>query len=234
MSRYLLLDDNPAFAENLAEILRDLGHEVTVTHSGQEALSVVRRECFDVLITDMRMPGMSGADAVHEVRRIDPGLAAVVITAHPGERDLQNARREGILAVLPKPVPVETLVDLLRDARRNGLVAVVEDDLELAENLADVLRSRGFSVVNAASLEDVEQVSKTSPFAALVDMRVPGGPDGAAVQSLRRSRPDLPLLVMTALADAPPADDVPVLRKPFSPDTLLTLLEEIHRERSRS
>ena len=77
MRHFLLLDDNRAFAENLAEILRDAGHEATVTTSGEEAVEAVRATRFDALLTDMRMPGMSGAMAVHHIRKLDPGLAAL-------------------------------------------------------------------------------------------------------------------------------------------------------------
>jgi CheY-like chemotaxis protein len=84
MRNYLLLDDNQAFAENLAEILRDGGDEATVVTDGRRALELARSRRFDVLLTDMKMPGMSGAAAVHHIRQVDPGLAAVVITAYPG------------------------------------------------------------------------------------------------------------------------------------------------------
>ena len=113
MKRYLVVDDNAAFAENLAEILRDAGAEVVVAEHGQNALALSGRTRFDALVTDMRMPAMSGARLVHEIRRIDPGLPAVVVTAYTGESDLLAARQEGLLAVLPKPVPVDKLLSLL-------------------------------------------------------------------------------------------------------------------------
>ena len=75
---------------------------------------------------------MGGAELVHAIRRSDPGLAAVIVTAHAGDADLEAARREGLLAVLPKPVPLARLLGLLGCARRDGLVAVLEDDRALA------------------------------------------------------------------------------------------------------
>jgi CheY-like chemotaxis protein len=233
MRNYLLLDDNKAFAENLAEILRDCGDEATVVTDGARALELARQRRFDVLLTDMKMPGMSGAAAVHHIRQVDPGLAAVVITAHPGEDDLETARREGLLAVLPKPVPIPTLVSLLSEARRDGLVALVEDDLSLCDNLTEVLRARGFSCVTATSVLDAEQLASVRPFAALVDLRLPGGPDGEALRRLRARFPELPVFVMTAFPEAvsPLPEHVGVFSKPFDTAALLEALERTHAAR---
>ena len=150
MRSFLLVDDNVAFAENIAEILRDAGHVVASATSGADALRAARERKFDALVTDMRMPVMSGAKVVHEIRRGDPELPAIVVTAYTGEDDLASARNEGLLAVLPKPVPVERLIELLETARRGALVALVEDDAALADNLCEALRDRGFSAVTAA------------------------------------------------------------------------------------
>ena len=84
---YLLVDDNIDFAENLAEILRDEGHRATVAGSGAEALKALSKERFDAVLTDMRMPVMGGAQFVRELRRVDPGIPALVATAYTGDED---------------------------------------------------------------------------------------------------------------------------------------------------
>ena len=78
---------------------------------------------------------LSGSDG-------DPNLPAVVITAYTNDDDLEAARNEGVLAVLPKPAPVARLLELLGAARRGGLVAIIEDDAALSDNLSEVLRRR--------------------------------------------------------------------------------------------
>ncbi|MBZ4409478.1 response regulator [Myxococcus sp. XM-1-1-1] len=232
MRRYLLLDDNRALAENLAEILRDEGHQATVVSTGDEALRAVGATRFDALVTDMRMPGMSGADAVRCIRRVDPGIATVVMTAYPREDDLETARREGLLAVLPKPVPISTLMELLANARRDGLVVVAEDDPALSDNLSELLRARGFSCVTVSSALDADLLSCAMPFAALVDLRMPGGPDGEALRRLRARFPSLPTFVMTAWPDlAPLGEGVDVYSKPFDTGALMGALETAHAAR---
>src|SRR3990172_12985520 len=149
MRRYLIVDDNRALAENLGEILGDLGDEVARADGGEQALALASARQFDVLVTDMRMPLMGGAELIHHVRRVDPGLAAIVITAYELDLKLEAARREGLLATLPKPVPIARLLELMRVARRDGLADVIEDDPAMSDNICEGLRGRGFDAMTA-------------------------------------------------------------------------------------
>jgi len=228
MRHYLIVDDNRAFAENLGEIVRDLGDEVTVAEDGTSALAFARARRFDAVVTDMRMPFMGGAELVHHLRRIDPGLSAIVVTAYVRDGDLEAARREGLLATLPKPVPIARLLELLGAARRDGLVVVIEDDTALCDNLCEALRGRGFAAVTAGSVLETERLGPVRPFCALVDLRVPGGPDGEAMQRLAEKYPGLPMLVETGCLVAPPRSAAAVFLKPFDTVALLAEVERQH------
>ncbi len=232
MRKVLIVDDNQAFAENLGEILGDAGVEVDVATGGAAALERAATNRYDVLLSDMRMPVMGGAELVHRIRRLDPGLPAIVVTAYTNDEDLALARDEGLLAMLPKPAPVARLLDLVKTARRDGLVALVEDDLALSDNLSEALRSRGFAALTAASVTETERLGDVHPFCALVDLRVPGGPDGVAMTRLAAKYPGLPLLVVTAHLDiAPPEAHQGLFHKPFQTGDLLATVERLWEER---
>jgi CheY-like chemotaxis protein len=231
MRRYLFVDDNVEFAENMVEIVGDCGAECEMAGGGAEAIERVKRTRFDAIVTDMRMPEMGGAAVVHEIRRVDPGLPAVVLTAYAGDTDLESARREGLLAVLAKPAPIARLLGLLGAARRDGLLAVLEDDAALLDNLTEALRLRGFAAVTASSVLDTERLGPVRPFAALVDMKVPGGPDGEAVRRLEARFPGIPLVAVTAHSGAAPAHCRALFSKPFDTGALLDAVEKLHAER---
>jgi CheY-like chemotaxis protein len=231
MRRYLIVDDNREFAENLAEIIRDQGAEVDLAGSGAEALELVRRTRYQALVTDMRMPGMGGAQVLRQVRHLDPALPALVVTAYVSDDALAAARREGVLAFLPKPVPVATLLELLGTARRDGLAAVIEDDPRLSDNLCEALRGRGFAAVTAASVLETERLGELQPFCALVDLRVPGGPDGEALARLRQRFPALAVLVMSGLPPPASPQGAPFFQKPFDTGQLLAAVERLHAAR---
>jgi CheY-like chemotaxis protein len=233
MRRYLIVDDNRDFAENLAEILRDDGDGVDIAGNGKEALDLARQCRYDAILTDMRMPLMGGAELVHELRRVDPGAAAMVITAYAGDSDLESARQEGLLAVLQKPVGAPRILELLSAARRDGLVVVVEDDRRLSDNLCEALRTRGFAAVTAASVLETERLGPVQPFCALVDLRLPGGPDGVCMRRLADKYPGLPQIVVTGHSEAaPPVAPEALFSKPFDTPTLLAAVERLHLARA--
>lgn len=232
MGKILITDDNRAFAENLAEVLEDVGHEARIAGSGAEALELAAATRFDVLLSDMRMPAMGGAELVHHVRRLDPGLPAIVITAYAWDNDIEMARQDGLLAILTKPVPMPALLELIEKSRRDGLVVLVEDNVELADNLTEVLRTQGFAAVTAASVLETERLGNIAPALALVDLRVPGGPDGEAMRKLAERFPKLPMLVITAHSDVPPPiSPAGYFAKPFEMPRLLEAVEHLYKAR---
>jgi two-component system, response regulator PdtaR len=226
--RYLIVDDNQAFAENLAEILSETGAHVDTASGGREALARAAVTRYDALVSDMRMPVMGGAELVHRLRALDPGLPAIVITAYTNDDDLAAARREGLLSVLPKPAPVAQLLALVASARRDGLVVLVEDDPALSDNLSEALRGHGFATVTACSVLETERLGSVRPFAGLVDLRLPGGPDGEAMSRLAAKYPGLPLLVISGHEVEPPQPHAGIFRKPFDTASLLAAVEELY------
>ncbi len=231
LRHYLIVDDNVAFAENLAEILRDEGNEVSLAAGGAEALKLVRATQFDAVLTDMRMPVMGGAQLVHELRQIDPGVPAVVVTAYIGDHDIDYALREGLLSVLSKPIPIPKLIQLLRAARREGIVVLIEDDRALSDNLSEALRTRGLTAVTAASVLETQRLRPPRPFAAIVDLRVPGGPDGEAMRQLSARFPHLPIVVITGHDISPPSPAHKLFRKPFATEAVVREIERLYARR---
>ncbi|HUK66768.1 MAG TPA: response regulator, partial [Anaeromyxobacteraceae bacterium] len=120
------------------------------------------------------------------------------------------------------------LLDLLERARRDGVAVVVEDDAALCENLCEALRGRGFAAVAAGSVLETERLGPIRPFCALVDLRVPGGPAGAAMRELSTKFPKLPMLIVTAYPDAPPLPHAAFFAKPFDTAALLAEVEKHH------
>ena len=155
----------------------------------------------------------------------------MVLTAHAGDAALDAARREGLLAILAKPAPIDRLLTLLGVARRDGLVAVLEDDPALLDNLTEALRMRGFAAVTAGTVLDTDRLGTVRPFAALADLRLPGGPDGEAVRRLEARFPGIPVVTVTAFPAAAPPGSRATFGKPFDTAALLDVVERLHAER---
>jgi DNA-binding response OmpR family regulator len=108
----LIVDDNQDLAENIAEILALKGFTTEIATSAEEALPMALPDGPGILVTDFRLPGMTGADLVREIRQTRQALRAVVISAYTDEKTIAAARSAGA-DFLPKPVDFASLSRLL-------------------------------------------------------------------------------------------------------------------------
>ena len=99
----MIVDDEPEVAEVLAKSLNRQGHNTTVVHSGQEALTLLKTVSPDAMFLDVSMPGMNGLDVMAQVKRMKPALAVVIITGHATADEIEDVKRMGAVDVIQKP-----------------------------------------------------------------------------------------------------------------------------------
>ncbi len=109
MQRILIVDDDELSAEFLTEAVRDLGHRAETAHTAERAIERVAEADFDLVITDLRMPGKDGLELIAELSRSHPGLGLVLVTAHGSVESAVEAMRLGAADFMMKPVSPETL-----------------------------------------------------------------------------------------------------------------------------
>ena len=116
--RILVVDDEVSLAENVAEILVAAGHQADVAASAEEALVHFKAdiERTDVLLTDYRLPGATGADLIRSVRSLGSTIPALVITAYCDDDIAQLAMSAGAADVLGKPVDFGRLLSWVATA----------------------------------------------------------------------------------------------------------------------
>jgi len=110
----LIVDDNPAMAKTTADILAAHGYTVQTAASGHQALDILSREKIDLLVTDVVMPDMNGVELFLQARRIISSLMAFLMTAYSADDLIERGRREGIKAVLIKPLDLKLLLSLVQ------------------------------------------------------------------------------------------------------------------------
>ncbi len=141
MLRLLLVDDEAQLARNIAEYLRSFPDEfdVVTALSGEEGVEIVSQREIDVLLTDVRLPGIDGIELVRRTLALRPGTKVIVMTAFGSAEVRQAALREGALRFLEKPVDLEELKNLLgaivREEGFSGQVGGI-DIFDLAQLLA--------------------------------------------------------------------------------------------------
>jgi len=115
-ARVLVVDDDPGQRQLLASCLESLPVKVLTADSGEEALAVLDREPVNLLVSDVRLGGMSGLETLRRARERWPTLPVLLVTAYADIRDAVTAMRDGAVNYLEKPIDVEELRDLARRA----------------------------------------------------------------------------------------------------------------------
>ncbi|HYZ30781.1 MAG TPA: response regulator [Crenalkalicoccus sp.] len=115
--RVLMAEDEPLAAEVLRELLMDAGMEVLVAADGQEAVEIAEGgACFDVLLTDLRMPRLDGRELIRRLRTVRPGLPVVVMTGFvPAEGTRAVQFGHGPLRLLAKPLMAALLLQAVQE-----------------------------------------------------------------------------------------------------------------------
>ncbi|OXS30284.1 MAG: response regulator [Desulfovibrio sp. MES5] len=125
--KILLVDDEKQFVDTLAERLAMRGFVARVAYDGPEALQAVEQPT-DVIVLDLRMPGMDGFEVLRNVKKSNPQVQVIILTGHGGDAEEQTAYRMGAYNFLRKPMDIDELLSSIRMAYRdkleNAMVAV--------------------------------------------------------------------------------------------------------------
>lgn len=107
----LLVDDDRGIRDTLSMVLKGYGHKVTCAASAGEALEILKREDFDILLVDVRLPDEDGIQLLHKVPARLPLPKAIVITGYPTLENAVGAANEGAVGYLFKPFEVRLLLE---------------------------------------------------------------------------------------------------------------------------
>lgn len=226
-ARLLIVEDEPEMAENLVEVLAELGAEADVAASAELALESLARHSYSGIITDQRLPGRAGVELIREMRRSGIGTPVVMLSGYVDHQTELLAEEAGALEVLAKPLQIERLRALLQTFERTrAQVLVVEDSAELADDLATALGALGLDAVIAHSAEEA-LAQHGLPRVVVLDICLPDASGLDVAKRLAARDPCVRVLFLSgfaekhlddvrALADAVPGLDpsAPCLAKP--------------------
>jgi two-component system response regulator HydG len=186
-TRVLIVEDEDGVRETLiANLELDDRFDLVGVANGKEALARVQTERFDVVLSDVKMPGMSGVDLFRNVVHVRPGMPVILMTAFSLEGSVQAAVHEGVFAVLAKPSDIECVAGTLAQAARRPFVLVVDDEMKLAQDMVDSLRFAGVRALAAYDGDGaVHAVAHATVDVCVLDMMMPGVNADEIVQRVR-------------------------------------------------
>jgi diguanylate cyclase (GGDEF)-like protein len=160
--RILVVDDEKFFQELFRDTLAGAGHQARIAASAEEALALLGEEHFDLLLTDILMPGLDGVSLVKEAKRRDPDLEAVAVTGRDDVRLAVAAMKAGCADFLTKPVEREELVEvadraLARVRLRREHSQLLSENLEFARS--EALHRQGLLLLSTLDGERLQDLA---------------------------------------------------------------------------
>lgn len=216
----LVADDDLEALEILTEYLTRQGFGVVTATNGVQALFQVTRHTPKAVILDLFMPRLGGLGALDRIRRLDPGIAIILISGVPDALEMVTEAGVSVAGALTKPfdlaqllgslveagvlpprtlpdVPSGNLLPALRRPRRRPIL-VVDDDPEIRNVLVEYLQGNGFEALEAADGEEaLRRVTEVCPRMVLLDVVMPGL---SGLETLRQIKalPHEPCVVMVS------------------------------------
>ena len=192
-ARILVVDDERSMRELLAIVLRREGHEVLLAENGRMAIDALEREPIDLLISDIKMPDMSGVEVLRAAKRVDSGIPGIMITAFASTETAVEAMRLGACDYLSKPFDIDLLKMKVREKIETRELrqenVLLKRTLGLSHQFGNII---GRSEAMLDVFKMVETVARTSSTVLLTGESGTGkGLVAQAIHyhSLRRERP---------------------------------------------
>ncbi|HEV3059194.1 MAG TPA: sigma-54 dependent transcriptional regulator [Vicinamibacterales bacterium] len=191
--RILVVDDERSMRELLAIVLRREGYEVLLAENGRSAIATLERESVDLLISDIKMPDMSGVEVLRAAKTVDPHILGIMITAFASTETAVEAMRLGACDYLSKPFDVDLLKMKVREKIENRQLRqenlLLKRTLGLSHQFANII---GRSEPMLDVFKMIETVSRTNSTILLTGESGTGkGLVAQAIHfhSLRREKP---------------------------------------------
>jgi DNA-binding NtrC family response regulator len=137
-SKILLVDDEIVFTTNMSRLLVNRGYQVTAVNSGDAAVQELEKDDFDVVVLDLKMPGMDGIETLKEIKKLDLFTQTLILTGHGSIDSALEAVRLGAYDYLTKPCEIDDLVSKIECAWQKKDEHVKE---EMQENVQKIIES---------------------------------------------------------------------------------------------
>jgi DNA-binding NtrC family response regulator len=165
-TKILIVDDEEIVRDSLREWLDDVGYDVEVAGSGEEALRIIKQKKTKIMVADLVMPGMNGIELMKEAKKIIPSISTVIITAHATIQTAITAIREGAHDYVEKPFcpeKVELLIEKLIEHQD-----LIEENISLRKKIKDRFHFEGIIAKSPKMLKIIELIKTVAPTNATV------------------------------------------------------------------
>ncbi len=111
----LVVDDEPIVRESIRDWLLDAGYKVATAESGEEALDMMGKQDYGIVVLDVRLPGKTGITVLKDIKALKPSIRSIIITAYPSTELAAEAMKLGAVDYMIKPIAPDDLEKLIQE-----------------------------------------------------------------------------------------------------------------------
>ncbi len=210
--RVLVIEDDETARKQLAKAIRKEGYEVLTAEDGRAGLDLFKQELPEIVITDLKMPGIGGLEVMQTVKRISPHVQVILITAF-GETDTAIlALQEGVLDYLKKPLDLDQLTVVLGRAGEKVMeykkvetfptLLLADDEEKTRKRLAKILEDESWRVIQAGNGQEAVDIFEREKIdVAILDIKMPQKDGLEALHAMRSISDDFEAIILTGYGD---------------------------------
>lgn len=237
--RILVVDDETNMRATLADILSDEGYDIDTATDGLSAVKMCEQQHYDVVLLDVRMPGIDGIETFRRIHRHDESIRVVMMSAYSMD-DLKRAvLDEGAIAFLSKPLDIENVIGLIQDVRETS-VLVVETDTSTADQLRGSLKEQSYWVKVTSSPHDALELVEQIHFdIVLIDVQLSTMNGLELYLAIKKISPSSVAIMISGMEEkseslakeAVRQTAYTIVHRPVDMENLLRLLKRVVRQR---
>lgn len=164
-TRILIVEDDPLMRNIMQKVLANAGYEVTVTSDGYEAIIKVKEENYDLIVTDVRMPGIDGIETLTQVKQYQPNVKSIVVTAFADEHAPVRAVNLGVDAYLYKPFEIKDFLEIVKKKVGEPVTTTVTIQTSASETneYIDIIKAFVSALGTEKAFETIRSMSQSNP-----------------------------------------------------------------------
>ncbi|MBN1213090.1 MAG: response regulator [candidate division Zixibacteria bacterium] len=254
--KLLMADDEKEFLETSARALGRRDFDIHLAYDGTTALQMMQQDRYDIVILDVKMPGLDGVEVFRRMQELWPYVPVILLTGHGSINQAFQTSKEGVADYLTKPCDIDELTSHIKDVltragkrikpsltpsdEENELVHVllVDDEVELLESLKKILERRQMEIHIAQTGEKaLELLKDTFIDVVVLDVKMPGMDGLEVLQKIKKSFPTVEVILLTGHPSVETAIKGIKLGaseyfiKPAKEDALVNIIHRVYKSR---
>lgn len=235
MAKILIVDDEKDLACVLCSILKLEGHETVSASDGYEAIEKIKKTHYDLVLMDIRLPGINGVETFIQIKEIDPSVKVVMMTGFSVEDLMEQALNEGAYACIHKPFDVQKVIGLIAKIidENKKVILIINGDSKTREEITIALTEKGYHICTAKDGKEAIAKLKSKYYnCILLNLNLPETNGLSVLKQAKELYPDVVVIVMSdcelseIVSEAENLSEYAYIKKPVDIDELIGLLKK--------